>query len=161
MLITHIIKLTKRNNNVKPENQIDLTIVKQIIELQNKSIKELDELWHKLFDHPPAVCSKAHMIGKLAYKIQELAYGGVDEQTEAKIRAAERDVNRPKKTLVKKYIPMIGTKIMKNYKGKTHEILVVNDGFAYEGAVYGSLSAIAQKITGTKWNGLKFFNIKE
>ncbi len=143
------------------KNQTDLTVIKQIVALQNQSTKQLEELWYKLFDCPPAVYSKPHMIGKLAYKIQELAYGGLDERTEAKIRAAERDVSRPKKTLKKKYMPMVGTKIVKNYRDKTHEILVVDDGFAYEGVVYSSFSAIAQIITGTKWNGLKFFNIKE
>jgi hypothetical protein len=50
-------------------------------------------------------------------------------------------------------------RVQKEYRGQIHEILVVNDGFAYAGAVYGSLSAIATKIAGTKWNGLKFFNI--
>ena len=141
--------------------EIDLTIVKQIVALQNRSEKQLEELWYKFFDHPPAVYSKAHMIGKLAYKIQELAYGGVDEQTEAKMKAAEHDVSRSKKQLKKKYVPMVGTRILKNYKGRTHEVTVIDGGFAYDGAVYSSLSAIAQKITGTKWNGIKFFNIKE
>jgi hypothetical protein len=54
---------------------------------------------------------------------------------------------------------MVGTKIVKEYKGKTHEVTVVEEGFSYGGAIFKSLSAVAQKITGTKWNGLRFFNI--
>jgi hypothetical protein len=114
----------------------------------------------EMFDHPPAVTSKQHMISKLAYRIQELVYGGIDEDTEKKIQACAKEVSRPKKILNRKFCPMIGTKIVKEYKDQIHEILVVNDGFAYAGTVYSSLSAIATKITGTKWNGIKFFNLK-
>ncbi len=55
---------------------------------------------------------------------------------------------------------MIGTKIIKEYRGANHEILVVPDGFSYAGEVYKSISAVAMKITGTKWNGVKFFNLR-
>ena len=58
-----------------------------------------------------------------------------------------------------KFSPMIGTKITKKYNDQMIEIVVVNNGFAYDGEVYKSLSAIATKITGTKWNGLKFFGV--
>jgi hypothetical protein len=54
---------------------------------------------------------------------------------------------------------MIGTRIVKEYRGKMHEVTVVSDEFAYSGAIFSSLSAVAQKITGTKWNGIKFFNL--
>ena len=99
------------------------------------------------------------MIAKIAYRIQELAYGGVDEATKSKIQAAAREIKRPKAGNRKRFNPMIGTKIMKEYKGKMIEVLVVNDGFSYSGEVYKSLSSIATKITGTKWNGLKFFGV--
>jgi hypothetical protein len=100
------------------------------------------------------------MIAKLAYRIQELAYGGTDEATENKIQAAVREISRPKNYgSLRKFTPMVGTKIVKEYRGQIHEILVVSDGFAYAGAIFSSLSAIANKITGTKWNGIKFFNL--
>jgi hypothetical protein len=141
------------------QNALDLKVIKQVTSLHDKTMSELTELWNKMFDHPPSVASKQHMIAKLAYRIQELAWSGVDEETERKIQACAKEISRPKKIMTRKFCPMIGTKIVKEYKGAIHEILVVNDGFAYAGAVYGSLSAIATKIAGTKWNGLKFFNI--
>jgi hypothetical protein len=127
--------------------------------LQNKSTKELNDLWDKMFGVPPAVASKQHMIAKIAYRIQELAYGGVDEATKNKIQVAAKEIKRPKAVCSKKFRPMIGTKIMKEYKGNIIEVLVVSDGFSYAGEVYKSLSSIATKITGTKWNGLKFFGV--
>ncbi|MDR1375515.1 MAG: DUF2924 domain-containing protein [Holosporaceae bacterium] len=137
----------------------DLKIVRQIMSLQDKKLPELKALWEKMFDHPPAISSKEYMIAKIAYRIQELAYGGVDEATKDKIQAAAREIKRPKAVCSKKFRPMIGTKIMKEYKGNVIEVLVVPDGFSYAGEIYKSLSSIATRITGTKWNGLKFFGV--
>lgn len=134
----------------------DLTVIKQVMALQNKSLSELDKMWLKMFDHSPAFRTKQYMMSKIAYRIQELAYGGIDSSTEQKLNAGIREFNKSK---AKKYKPMVGTKIVKEYKKKIYEVLVTEEGFAYAGAVYGSLSAVAQKITGTKWNGLKFFDI--
>ena len=136
------------------KNANDLEVVKQVMALKNLSLSELDKLWAKMFDAPPAFRVKPYMIPKLAYKIQELAYGGLDAESEKKLKY---EANRLDKN--KKYSPMVGTKIVKEYKGKTIEVTVVEEGFSYEGVIYKSLSAVAQKVTGTKWNGLKFFNI--
>jgi hypothetical protein len=140
----------------------DLVVIRQIMALQNKTTKELNDLWDKMFGIPPAVASRQHIIAKLAYRIQELAYGGLDEATENKIQAAVREISRSKKSgekPFKKFMPMIGTKIVKEYRGAMHEVMVISNGFSYAGAVYSSLSAVAQKITGTKWNGYKFFQL--
>jgi hypothetical protein len=148
------------NNTGKDiRNSKDLNVVKQIISLQDKKLPELKVLCEKMFDHVPAVSSREYMIAKIAYRIQELAYGGVDEVTKDKIQAAAREIKSPKVVRCKKFTPMTGSKIIKEYKGNIIEVLVVLDGFSYAGEVYKSLSSIATKITGTKWNGLKFFNV--
>jgi hypothetical protein len=141
-----------------PVNKHDLTVIRQVMALKEKSLNELDKLWRKMFDHSPAFRTKQYMLPKLAYRIQELAYGGIDVGTEQKLIAGVRELDKPK-SKTKKYSPMVGTKIVKEYKGKIHEVLVVEDGFAYGGTIFNSLSAVAQKITGTKWNGIKFFNV--
>jgi hypothetical protein len=143
--------MTNTNENLK--------IVRQIMSLQDKKLPELKALWEKMFDHPPAISSREYMIAKIAYRIQELVYGGIDEATKSKIQAAAKEIKRPKAAHSKKFNPMIGTKIMKEYRGNLIEVLVVRDGFFYAGEVYKSLSSIATKITGTKWNGLKFFAV--
>jgi hypothetical protein len=140
------------------QSKHDLTVIKQVTALKEKSLNELDKLWRKMFDHSPAFRTKQYMLPKLAYRIQELAYGGIDAATEQKLIAGARALDRPKGKS-KKYSPMIGTKIVREYKGKIHEILAVEEGFAYGGTIFKSLSAVAQKITGTKWNGLKFFGV--
>ena len=141
----------------------DFEILKRITKLQKQSEKELLKVWRTMFEGDPEIMSRKYMIGKLAYKIQELAYGGLDAETENKIKNCAKEVAKEKTVTAKKsqkFSPMVGTKITKKYNDQMLEVMVVNDGFSYEGTVYKSLSAIANKITGTKWNGLKFFNVK-
>jgi hypothetical protein len=136
----------------------DLNLLKQIMSLQDKKTSELMELWNKTFDYQPEISSRQYMISKLAWRMQELIYGGVDEDTQKKIEEAAKKIKAPKNP-PGKFNPMVGTKIVKQYKGKSIEILVVDGGFAHAGEIHKSLSAIATKITGTKWNGLKFFGV--
>lgn len=138
----------------------DLILIKQIMDLKSKTLNELNKLWDKMYDKPPAFRTKQYLVPKLAYRIQELAYGGLDTETEKQIISAAKDIDK-KAVKGAKYTPAVGTKIVKEYKGKIYEVLAVENGFAYCGTVFKSLSAIATKITGTKWNGLKFFNIGE
>ena len=117
-----------------------------------------------MFDENPEIMSRKYMITKLSCKIRELAYGGLDVEAKNKIRNCAKEVTKEKTVTAKKtrkFSPIIGTKITKEHGDKIHEVLVVNDGFSYEGTVYTSLSAIATKITGTRWNGLKFFGVKK
>jgi hypothetical protein len=103
--------------------------------------------------------SKSYLVAKIAYKIQELAYGGLQTETRKRIGQMSENINGS--VVKKKYKPLIGSKIVKEYHDKTYEVLVVEGGFSFEGEVFKSLSAIANKITGTKWNGLKFFAINK
>ena len=155
--------------------EYNVKVIKQITNLPNLNKTELENMWQRFFDYPPEVNSRQYIISKLAYRIQELAYGSVNSETEKKIKAYAEVIetqenkrakiksnsmeNSTKKS--KKYSPMVGTKIAKEYRGKLHEVLVVTNGFAYSGEVFRSLSAIALKITGTKWNGLRFFGVKK
>lgn len=111
-----------------------------------------------MYNRPPAFRTRQYMRQKLAYRIQELAYGGLDVSTEQKLVAAAKSIDTQRQK-GKKYAQSVGTKIVKEYKERIYEVFAVEDGFAYGGAVYKSLSAVATKITGTKWNGLKFFGI--
>ena len=140
----------------------DLSVIKKVAKLQCMTLKELDEVWRSMFDHAPEITSRKYMIGKIAYKIQEQVYGSLDVETENKMKACAKKTESKTKgtTKPRKFCPMIGTKIVKEYRDKIHEVVVVNDGFSYEGTVYTSLSAIATEIAGTKWNGLKFFGVK-
>lgn len=137
----------------------DFKVLKQIVALESKNVDELTKLWSTFYEYEPMSYSKSYLVSKIAYKIQELAFGGLSVETRKRIDQMAANINGS--VVKKKYKPLIGSKIIKEYRDKTHEIAVVEGGFAYEGEVFKSLSAVAQHITGTKWNGLVFFNIKE
>ncbi len=74
----------------------------------------------------------------------------------------DRDVNRRLKQLARQKAPtarriLPGTRLLREWSGDTHEVLVTDQGYVYRGTTYRSLSAIAQVITGTRWSGPKFF----
>jgi hypothetical protein len=73
-------------------NKQDLTVIKQVMALRNMTLNNLDKLWRNMFDHSPAFRTKQYMLPKLAYRIQELAYGGIDVENEKKLIARAREL---------------------------------------------------------------------
>ena len=102
--------------------------------------------------------SRDYLRPRIAYRLQELAFGGLKEEIQDKLLEAAN--NNPHSKAVKPSKLLAGTKICKKWGDVTHEVEVLKDGFSYAGQKFKSLSAIAKVITGTKWNGLKFFKIK-
>lgn len=103
----------------------------------------------------PKALSKDLLIYALAYEHQETALGILATNLERLLgRLAEKksDRDRPMK---------IGSMIVREYQGEVHEVAIVPDGFSWRGQVYGSLSTIAKAITGTKWNGPRFFGVQK
>jgi hypothetical protein len=92
--------------------------------------------------------------------IQELAYGGLKPATRAKLDALADalDPKAARKRVVSG--PVVGTQLIREWRGVEHKVTVLADGFEWEGRRYKSLSAVARAITGTRWNGLTFFGVK-
>jgi len=140
-------------------NNISASVIKQVVELEYKSAAELREIYNNLFsDTANCNAGKEHLIHKIAYRIQELAYGGLDEATKLALEVAAKGKNVFIKAKHECLLP--GTKICKEHNGITHQVEVVSNGFEYNGKKWSSLSAVATFITGTKWNGPKFFNLR-
>ena len=132
------------------------SIVKQVLELESKTMSELHKIHSNLFmENPSGLLSKEYLIRKLAYRIQELSIGGLDPKSKAKLSEAAGGSVKAKQTSL-----LAGTKIRREYNNIIHEVEVTEDGFEYNGQRWSSLSAIATKITGTKWNGQKFFGFR-
>jgi hypothetical protein len=135
------------------------SVTRQVVELDYKSASELREIYNNLFpDKANGNAGKEHLIHKIAYRLQELAYGGLDEPTKAALEAAAKNKNVFAKYGHSDLVP--GTKIHREHNGIIHEVEVVSNGFEYSGKKWSSLSAIATKITGTKWSGPKFFGMR-
>jgi hypothetical protein len=130
----------------------------EVIRIQVMSKYELTVLWRRTFQsHPPPGFTKG-LIGRyLAYQVQEKAFGGLDRKTknflDALARGREADAPRPRRLKT-------GTLIIREYQGKRHEVTVATDGFIWREKTYPSLSMIAREITGTSWNGPRFFGVR-
>jgi len=136
----------------------NITIIRQVLELEGKSSAELRKIYNNIFpDRCAENASQDQLRPKIAYRLQELALGGLDEQTKTKLESLSkgRIVSKSKHSDL-----LVGTKICKEHSGVDHQVEVTKDGFEYNGQKWSSLSAIATKITGTKWNGPKFFGMR-
>lgn len=139
------------------------TIVAQIAEMENMELEELRKKWEALFDSkPPDTLKCKQLVARLAYRLQELTFGGLSQEAREKlgeIAARENDRIHGRKPTPNKPIP--GTRYVRDWQGMRIEVTVMDSGFEYAGKSYRSLSAIATEITGTKWNGQQFFGLRK
>jgi hypothetical protein len=139
------------------------SVLAQLTALPGKSTAELKQLWRELYDREPPSFNRDYLVKRLAYRIQELAYGGLSARAEAKLDRliAEEDLRvKGKLPMRKGDRPIVGTRLVRQWKGVEHTATVLADGYEYQGRPYRSLSAIARAITGTRWNGRLFFGVR-
>ena len=139
------------------------SVLAQVAALPEKTPAELKQLWRDLYDREPPSGNKPFLIKRLAYRIQELAYGGLSARTEAKLNVLIEEEDRRVKglpSLRKGDRTIAGTRLIRQWQGVEHCVTVLDDGFEYQGARYRSLSAVARAIAGTRWNGWVFFGVR-
>jgi hypothetical protein len=98
------------------------------------------------------------MLPILAFRIQELSQGGLPGPTQVKLTETIGMLRTPSREVPRRSRP--GTRIVREWKGKVHEVTITDSGFEYEGETFKSLSPIACRITGTHWSGPAFFGTK-
>lgn len=138
-------------------------VLAQVAALPNMKTAELKKLWKDVFRADPPPFNKQYYVKRLAYRIQEVAYGVDSSRVDKRLSAlCERDLDKPDKTRKRLEVhrPVTGTRLMREWQGHEHHVTVLEDGFEYRGQRYTSLSAIARKITDVRWNGLVFFGLK-
>jgi hypothetical protein len=139
------------------------SVLGQLAALPEKSTAELRQLWRELYDRDPPPYNKPFLVKRLAYRIQELAYGGLSARAEAKLAERIDEENRRikgKQPVRKGDRPIAGTRLIREWQGVEHTATVLDNGFEYQGGRYQSLSAVARAITGTRWNGPLFFGMR-
>lgn len=139
------------------------TVIAQLAALKDAPAPALKAKWRELFDTEPPPYNRRFLESRLAYRIQELAYGGLKPETINQLRALGEQVDGRRITVRKRKVndrPIAGTRLIREYQGVDHCVTVRREDFDYQGRPYKSLSAIARAITGTRWNGLVFFGLK-
>lgn len=147
-------------------------VLRQITELETMSRPELQARWRELLGtEPPAGYRRETLFRRLAYRVQELAFGGLSEATRARLRehlepadgldADTSEVARLERRRRRDGMPVAGTRLAREWRGRRHEVTVVPGGFEFAGRRYRSLSAVARAITGAHWNGPAFFGLRK
>ena len=139
------------------------SVTAQVAALPDKPTDELKRMWRDLFGANPPPYNRSFLVKRLAYRIQELAFGGLSEKTEERLDSLARDAAcadpaRTRRRVVNR--PVVGTRLIREWQGVEHHVTVLDDGFEYQGRRYKSLSVIARTITGTRWSGPRFFGLR-
>jgi Protein of unknown function (DUF2924) len=131
--------------------------------LPKLDIRELREEWRFLYktDASPHL-SRELLIRAVAYRMQEIALGGLRPEPQRQLRQIAQELKQTG-AAAKRFRPQLkpGTRLIREWQGRTYEVVVVDDGLSWQGTHYRSLSAIARKITGTAWSGPLFFGLKQ
>ena len=139
------------------------TVLARIAVLKLMPIPQLKQKWRDLFETEPPPYNRRFLEHRLAYRIQELAYGGLKPETLKRLKALgeQLDGGDPvRRRQPANERPIAGTRLIREYQGVEHCVTVRETDFEYQGRPFKSLSAIARDITGTRWNGLLFFGLK-
>ena len=153
-------------------------IARQIAELDGLTVGQLQEKWEEVWQEPCRSRNKDNLRKRIAWKIQANAYGGLSQRALDRARELAdetllrvRETRAPKitpgaETAIHRFAPnapgdkfMPGAVLTREYRGRKLIVTVLETGFEFEGQVYRSLSAIAQAVTGTHWNGRLFFGL--
>ena len=150
---------------MRPDSQIrpaDPAVEAELDRLAVMPIVQLRLTWAKLFRKASPKSFGPDLLRRsIAHRIQEKAYGGLS-------RSAQRLLDQMMKAFAAKPGGRIvlprrikpGSVLVREWKGKSHRVMVLADGFAYDGKTFGNLSEIAVLITGTRWNGPRFFGLR-
>ncbi|MCO6458903.1 MAG: DUF2924 domain-containing protein [Pirellulaceae bacterium] len=159
-----------------------LNIAKEVAVLERMTVSELRERYAELFAETTQARNRTWLVRRIVWRMQSLEQGGLSERAirqanelangadlrvtaprESKLPpdAAERTKSMPCRIGGSSRVPLPGTVITRRYKGQMIQVKVVAGGFEFEGELFKSLSAVAKRVTGSHWNGYKFFKLNK
>ena len=130
--------------------------------LPELNLGELRQQWRALYKAEASThLSRELLVRAIAYRMQEVASGGLRPGRQRQLHQIAQQF---KETGAAKIPPRLelkpGTRLVREWRGRTHEVLVLDGGFSWQNMRHRSLSALARKITGTAWSGPLFFGLK-
>jgi len=163
----------KKSEAAKARDDI-ADLPRQLVALREMTVNELRERYREVYGEPSRSRNKDYLRKKVAWRIQELAEGGLSDQARARIDklAPETPARWKKRSMAEAQatvatgptrdprLPPSGTVLTREHQGVEHAVTVLDDGFTYDGVRFASLSKVARAITGTNWNGFSFFGLQ-
>jgi hypothetical protein len=130
--------------------------------LPELDLGELRRQWRVLYKAEASPhLSRELLLRAVAYRMQELALGGLRPDRQRQLRQLACQLKESREARIRPRPELKpGTRLVREWQGRTYEVLVLDDGLSWQGTSYRSLSALARKITGTAWSGPLFFGLK-
>ena len=129
--------------------------------LQELPRDELASRWEELFGFPcPRKMSRVFLVRALAHRMQERVHGGLDRATQRRLDRATADLKARRAIVPAVSTTKPGTRLLREWQGTVHEVIVLEKGVQYRDQTWPSLSAVAREITGSRWSGPRFFGLK-
>lgn len=146
------------SNLTEPDPELEAELQR----LSKAPIKELRERWRVVFrGEPPPAFGPDLLRRSIAYRLQEQRYGGLSAPVQRHLNSLVKAfAKRPDGHIQLRKRVKSGSILVRLWKGKSYSVTALDDGFAFEGRTYDSLSEIAREITGTRWNGPAFFGLR-
>jgi hypothetical protein len=143
----------------RPQAQSEL--LHKIAELADLTSQRLREEWRRLYRSQPPRLSRDLLIRTIAYRMQELAYGGTSKATMRKLQSLANDLELNGNLACEVHHSVRpGMRLVGEWRCRLHTVVVTQEGFEFAGKRYASLSKIAHAITGAHWSGPRFFGLK-
>jgi hypothetical protein len=146
----------------KLEATVDPAVEAELDRLPTMPIADLRKRYREIFRvEPPKAFGPDLLRRSIAHRIQEKAYGGLSAPTRRLLdQLVKAAVAKPNGRLELPRRIKPGSELVRTWKGKSYRVMVMADGFAHDGKTFASLSEIASEITGTRWNGPRFFGLR-
>ena len=137
----------------------------EIAHLRGLDLDGLRARWRSLTGRPaPSHVPKTLLLRVLAYRVQAATFGDLDQVTArllARLASQARSDERAEVPVPDSIGLKPGTVLVREWEGTPQRVMVLSDGFAWNGTTYQSLSQVARAITGTRWNGPRFFGLRD
>jgi hypothetical protein len=132
----------------------------RIARLNELTAQQLRDEWRRLHGGQPPRLSRDLLIRTIAYRIQEVAYGGLSKAIQRKLAVLGKELKLKGGVVVTPDLSLRpGARLVREWRGRTHTVIVTENGFEYAGEVFLSLTKIAHAITGAHWSGPRFFGL--
>lgn len=136
------------------------SLSQRLATLSELTLPELRAEWRRLYRSPPPRLSRNLMVRAIAYRIQERARGGLTPAISRRLlEFGRKDAEMPGEQKITVSPPQPGTRLVREWNGRTYTVAVTEDGFTYGDKNYRSLTRIARAITGAHWSGPRFFGL--
>ena len=129
--------------------------------LADASLSGLRREWRRLYHTAPPRLSRDLLVRGIYYRLQEVQHGGLSKSIRRKLKTLAKMFQTPGRVAANPRLSLKpGSRLVREWHGRTHTVTVTEDGFEYAGVSYPSLTKIAAKITGVHWSGPRFFGLK-